>query len=101
MALANIGAENAKKGVTIFLRNIEELRNFNSMYRDFVFETMKYYGLEYDEAASLNLRRPEGRVLLIFNRNRIKSSFPFKKPIKNNIALQEVLILGENIPYMR
>jgi hypothetical protein len=50
---------------------------------------MKFHDFQYDEMISLNLRRREGKVLLVFSNKVIKSaSFPFKKPIKNQIAIQ-------------
>jgi hypothetical protein len=53
-----------------------------------LFELMSYYKLEFDEMISLNLRLREGKVLLVFSTQVKRSTFPFPKPIKNQIAVQ-------------
>jgi hypothetical protein len=92
---------NAKKGVTLIFNNLQEYRKFKDYHKDRVEELMNSYKFEYDEMISLNLRRREGKVLLVFSTEVKRSTFPFKKPIKNQIGIQLEIKLNENLPFMR
>ena len=54
---------------------------------------MKDLSFVYDEPTSLNLRRREGCILLIFAKDVIRNNppFPLKPPTKNYMSLQTVL----------
>lgn len=99
--LAQRAAPKAKLGLTLVFYNFTDYRNFNAKYREFIFNIMNANDWEYDETGSLNLRRLEGSILMIFTRNVKKTAFPEKKPIKNFIAIQAVMKINENIPYLR
>lgn len=54
---------------------------------------MRELSFVYDETTSLNLRRREGCIMLIFAKHTILNNppFPLKPPTKNYIAIQTVL----------
>lgn len=54
---------------------------------------MRDISFVYDETTSLNLRRREGCIILIFTKDAILNNppFPLKQPTKNYIAVQTVL----------
>ena len=89
--------------MALIFKNMNELFEFKSRFQEFVLTEIENYAFEYDEPSSLNLRRREGRIVMIFARELRKNNppYPFDKPKKNSLAIQTVLKFDENLPYLR
>ena len=108
-----INCESFKFCIDLFLNNefLLQAAKYGVSFRNDRIEEFDYeriiarfaeFGFYYDDTKSLNLVRPEDKMIMLFVRGqREEEALPFAKPTKNAIGIHLVLRMVENIEYLR